>query len=48
MPCPLQFSAAEVEQQQRDEELWAEGVEPIKNEEEREAWLKAWAFVDSE
>lgn len=29
VPCPLQFSAAEVEQQQRDEELWAQGVEPM-------------------
>ncbi|KAF2133876.1 phosphotransferase enzyme family protein [Dothidotthia symphoricarpi CBS 119687] len=26
-PCPLHFSAAEVEQQEKDEELWAQGVE---------------------
>jgi hypothetical protein len=25
-PCPLQFSATEIEQQERDEELWAQGV----------------------
>ncbi|KAK2752628.1 hypothetical protein FQN55_006741 [Onygenales sp. PD_40] len=25
--CPLQFSAAEVQQQEQDEELWAQGVE---------------------
>lgn len=27
VPCPLQFSAAEVEQQEKDEKLWAEGVD---------------------
>lgn len=26
-PCPLQFSAAEIRTQERDEELWANGVE---------------------
>lgn len=30
-PCPLQFSAAEVEQQESDEELWAQGVELMNN-----------------
>lgn len=25
-PCPLHFSAAEIEQQEKDEELWAQGV----------------------
>lgn len=85
--CPLQLSAAEVQQQERDEELWdqgvklmndfvsdtgcfkhwdgrvsdadyelpkrqlAEGIERFlsreaRNEEEREAWLKALPFVD--
>ncbi|RMJ22907.1 Phosphotransferase enzyme family protein [Aspergillus sp. HF37] len=29
IPCPLQFSAAEVQQQIRDEELWAQGVGPM-------------------
>lgn len=29
-PCPLQFSAAEV-QQERDEELWAQDVELMNN-----------------
>lgn len=27
IPCPLQFSAADVQQQTGDEELWAQGVE---------------------
>lgn len=27
VPCPLHFSAAETEQQEKDEELWAQGVE---------------------
>ncbi|KAK2795791.1 hypothetical protein FQN52_003641 [Onygenales sp. PD_12] len=27
LTCPLQFSAAEVQQQEQDEELWAQGVE---------------------
>ncbi|OAL72449.1 hypothetical protein A7D00_3450 [Trichophyton violaceum] len=27
IPCPLDFSAADVEQQERDVELWAQGVE---------------------
>ncbi|KKZ63150.1 hypothetical protein EMCG_02527 [[Emmonsia] crescens] len=27
MPCPLHFSAAEIQQQEQDEELWAQGVE---------------------
>ncbi|EAS37376.3 phosphotransferase enzyme family protein [Coccidioides immitis RS] len=26
VPCPLQFSAAEIQEQERDEELWAQGV----------------------
>ncbi|KAG4436585.1 hypothetical protein IFR05_007939 [Cadophora sp. M221] len=26
IPCPLHFSAAEIEQQEKDEELWAQGV----------------------
>ncbi|KAH8726037.1 phosphotransferase enzyme family protein [Phaeosphaeriaceae sp. PMI808] len=26
-PCPLHFSAAEIEQQEKNEELWAQGVE---------------------
>ncbi|KAF1842086.1 phosphotransferase enzyme family protein [Cucurbitaria berberidis CBS 394.84] len=30
-PCPLHFSAAEVEQQEKDEELWAQGVELMNN-----------------
>ena len=27
VPCPLHFSAAEIEQQKKDEELWAQGVQ---------------------
>lgn len=29
IPCILQFSAADVQQQTGDEELWAQGVEPM-------------------
>jgi hypothetical protein len=29
--CPLHFSAAEVERQEKDEELWAQGVELMNN-----------------
>ncbi|KLJ06002.1 hypothetical protein EMPG_09301 [Blastomyces silverae] len=31
VPCPLQFSAAEVQQQEQDEELWARDVELMNN-----------------
>ena len=27
VPCPLHFSAPEIEQQETDEKLWAQGVE---------------------
>lgn len=27
MPCPLRFSTTEIQQQERDEDLWAQGVE---------------------
>ena len=29
VPCPLHFSVAEVQEQERDEEMWARGVEPM-------------------
>ncbi|KMU77095.1 hypothetical protein CISG_06133 [Coccidioides immitis RMSCC 3703] len=31
VPCPLQFSAAEIQEQERDEELWAQGVGLMNN-----------------
>ncbi|KAK2873745.1 hypothetical protein FQN49_002108 [Arthroderma sp. PD_2] len=42
VPCPLQFSATEVEQQENDVELWAQGVELMNNFISESGCFKHW------
>ncbi|OJD24356.1 hypothetical protein ACJ73_04291 [Blastomyces percursus] len=42
VPCPLHLSAAEIQQQERDEELWAGGVELMNNFISDTGYFKHW------
>ncbi|EFQ99332.1 phosphotransferase enzyme family protein [Nannizzia gypsea CBS 118893] len=42
VPCPLEFSAADVEQQERDVELWAQGVELMNEFIKETGGFKHW------
>ncbi|KAE8327124.1 kinase-like domain-containing protein [Aspergillus sergii] len=42
IPCPLQFSADEVQEQERDEELWAQGVRLMEDFTSDTGCFKHW------
>lgn len=42
MPCPLEFSPEEVEQQEHDEALWAQGVDLMNNFIDETGCFKHW------
>lgn len=42
IPCPLQFSAAEVKQQEHDEKLWAQGVDLMSDFVSETGCFKHW------